>query len=127
MGFTEDSLLRHAQFIVEQVESYDQYGDSDEQLLLVTPCMRALIKLAGVTLGKRRAERRAVRGKERKKDSKQSMVQHTYIIHNVYTYVAVASVELLCMTSPRLACFNPLTAGFAPVQMWEEPLYACLS
>ena len=36
-----------------QVESYDRYGDPDEDELLVAPCMRALIKLAGVTLGKR--------------------------------------------------------------------------
>lgn len=51
--FTEDSLLRHAQFVVEQVESYDEAGDSDEPPVLITPCMRDLIKLAGVTLGKR--------------------------------------------------------------------------
>ncbi|XP_053320799.1 DNA (cytosine-5)-methyltransferase 1 isoform X2 [Spea bombifrons] len=56
--FTEDSLLRHAQFVVEQVESYDEAGDSDEQPIIITPCMRDLIKLAGVTLGKRRAARR---------------------------------------------------------------------
>uniref|UniRef100_F7GG75 DNA (cytosine-5)-methyltransferase n=1 Tax=Monodelphis domestica TaxID=13616 RepID=F7GG75_MONDO len=56
--FTEDSLLRHAQFVVEQVESYDEAGDSDEQPVIITPCMRDLIKLAGVTLGKRRAARR---------------------------------------------------------------------
>lgn len=74
VSFTEDSLLRHAQFVVEQVESYDQHGDPDEQQLLVTPCMRALIRLAGVTLGKRRAERRAVRGPKEKKTPRQSMV-----------------------------------------------------
>ena len=51
--FTEDTLLRHAQFVVEQVESYDEAGDQDEQPIIVTPCMRDLIKLAGVTLGKR--------------------------------------------------------------------------
>uniref|UniRef100_A0A8C3MB80 DNA (cytosine-5)-methyltransferase n=1 Tax=Geospiza parvula TaxID=87175 RepID=A0A8C3MB80_GEOPR len=45
--FTEDSLLRHAQFVVEQVESYDEAGDSDEPPVLITPCMRDLIKLAG--------------------------------------------------------------------------------
>lgn len=73
-GFTEDNLLRHAQFVVEQVESYDQFGDSDEELLLVTPCMRALIKLAGVTLGKRRAARKAARKDREKKRPKQSMV-----------------------------------------------------
>ena len=39
---------------VLQVESYDRFGDPDEDdELLVAPCMRALIKLAGVTLGKR--------------------------------------------------------------------------
>ena len=52
-SFTEDTLLRHAQFVVEQVESYDEAGDQDEQPIIVTPCMRDLIKLAGVTLGKR--------------------------------------------------------------------------
>ena len=36
-----------------QAESYDQYGDPDEDLLLTSPCMRDLISLAGVTLGKR--------------------------------------------------------------------------
>ena len=78
VGFTEDNLLRHAQFIVEQVESYDQFGDSDEDLLLVTPCMRALIKLAGVTLGKRRAARKSARGDKDKKKTKQSMVSVNY-------------------------------------------------
>lgn len=38
-----------------QVESYDEAADDDESLLVTTPCMRALIKLAGVTLGKRSA------------------------------------------------------------------------
>lgn len=56
--FTEDTLLRHAQFVVEQVESYDEAGDSDEERIIVTPCMRDLIKLAGVTLGKRYGWRR---------------------------------------------------------------------
>ena len=56
-----------------QVESYDQYGDSDEEFLLVTPAMRALIKLAGVTLGKRRAARRGAR-EERKPKKKHTMV-----------------------------------------------------
>uniref|UniRef100_A0A665UGH7 DNA (cytosine-5)-methyltransferase n=1 Tax=Echeneis naucrates TaxID=173247 RepID=A0A665UGH7_ECHNA len=70
--FTEDTLLRHAQFVVEQVESYDEAGDSDEQPIIVTPCMRDLIKLAGVTLGKRRAARRqAIRHPTKiEKDSK---------------------------------------------------------
>lgn len=35
------------------MESYDEAADDDESLLITTPCMRDLIKLAGVTLGKR--------------------------------------------------------------------------
>ena len=35
------------------MESYDEAADEDESLLVTTACMRALIKLAGVTLGKR--------------------------------------------------------------------------
>ena len=35
------------------MESYDQAADDDELPLLVSACMRDLIKLAGVTLGKR--------------------------------------------------------------------------
>lgn len=57
-------------------ESYDQSGDADEELLLVTPCMRALIKLAGVTLGKCRAASKSARAEKRKKSSKQSPVSH---------------------------------------------------
>ena len=38
---------------IPQAESYDQFGDPDEDLLLVSPCMKDLISLAGVTLGKR--------------------------------------------------------------------------
>ena len=40
-----------------QVESYDQQGGSDEDLVLATPAMRPLIKLAGVTLEKWSAQK----------------------------------------------------------------------
>ncbi len=80
VGFTEDTLLHHAQFVVEQVESYDQFGDADEVPLLVTPCMRPLIDRVGVTLGKRRAARRSATADRKKKSSKQSMVRQSVII-----------------------------------------------
>lgn len=50
---TEDSLLRHAQFICDQVQSFDAAADMSEIQLITTPCMRAIVKLAGVTFGKR--------------------------------------------------------------------------
>lgn len=36
-----------------QVQSFDEGADDDEELIITTSCMRALMKLAGVTLGKR--------------------------------------------------------------------------
>jgi DNA (cytosine-5)-methyltransferase 1 len=67
-----------------QCESYDQYGDPDEDLLLVSPCMRALIKLAGVTLGRRRsaARKREVKVKERK--PKHTMATTTPLVRKVF-------------------------------------------
>lgn len=59
--FTEDALLRNAQFVVDQVQSFDVGGDDDEAVLVATPCMRSLVHLAGVTLGQRRAMRRGRR------------------------------------------------------------------
>lgn len=56
--FTEDSLLRHAQFICDQVLSFDNSADPEDTLLITSPCMRALANLAGVTLGKRITFRR---------------------------------------------------------------------
>lgn len=82
--FNEDTLLRHAQFLTEQIESYDRAADDDESLLIVVPCVRDLIKLAGVTLGKRRAQRRSVKpskGKESKtKPSDISMATVTPLV-----------------------------------------------
>ncbi|CAK9821528.1 DNA (cytosine-5)-methyltransferase PliMCI [Anthophora retusa] len=59
--FTEDSLLRHAQFVCDQVLSFDDSAGSEDILLITNPCMRALANLAGVTLGKRAAFRRTQR------------------------------------------------------------------
>lgn len=36
-----------------QIENFDSAGEEDELPLLITPCMRDLINLSGVVLGKR--------------------------------------------------------------------------
>uniref|UniRef100_A0A8D2KUZ8 DNA (cytosine-5)-methyltransferase n=1 Tax=Varanus komodoensis TaxID=61221 RepID=A0A8D2KUZ8_VARKO len=83
--FTEDSLLRHAQFVVEQVESYDEAGDSDEPPVLITPCMRDLIKLAGVTLGKRRqAIRHPTKIDKEKGPTKATTTKLVYLIFDTF-------------------------------------------
>lgn len=56
--FDEDTLMRNAQFIIDQVSNMDaavqrdSKGD-DEELLITTPAMRSIIRLTGATLGKR--------------------------------------------------------------------------
>lgn len=92
--FTEDSLLRHAQFVVEQVESYDEAGDSDEQPIFLTPCMRDLIKLAGITLGKRRAERRqTIRHSAKEKDKVPTKATTTKMVYQIFDTFFAEQIE----------------------------------
>lgn len=65
--FTEDALLRNAQFVVDQVQSFDVSADDDEVPLITTPCLRSLVHLAGATIGQRRAMRRGRRDAAPKK------------------------------------------------------------
>eukprot|EP00069_Balaena_mysticetus_P002684 bmy_16084T0 len=67
---TVSPLQFTAQFVVEQVENYDETGDSDKQPIFLTHYMRDLIKLAGVILGKRQAERCQTIGHSAKKRTK---------------------------------------------------------
>lgn len=92
--FTEDSLLRHAQFVVGQVESYDDAKDSDEQPIFLTPCMRDLIKLAGVTLGQRRAERRqTIRHSAKEKDKGPTKATTTKLVYQIFDTFFAEQIE----------------------------------
>lgn len=50
---TEELLIRHAHFICDQVLSIDANASDEEGLLITAPCMRALVKMAGVSFQKR--------------------------------------------------------------------------
>ncbi|KAG8228423.1 DNA (cytosine-5)-methyltransferase 1-like [Ladona fulva] len=52
-SLTEEGLLEHAQFVCEQVRSFDEADSTDLDRLLMMPCMQTLIKLGGVRFGKR--------------------------------------------------------------------------
>ncbi|KAH7979028.1 hypothetical protein HPB49_007864 [Dermacentor silvarum] len=81
--FTEDALLRNAQFVIDQVQSFDVTGDDDEAHLIVTPCLRSLVNLAGVTLGQRRAMRRG-RRKALPKKSVCTLATTTPLVRDVF-------------------------------------------
>lgn len=57
--FDEDTLMRNAQFLIDQVTNMDtaakkdSSADDDDQLLITTPAMRTIIRLSGATLGKK--------------------------------------------------------------------------
>ena len=60
--FTEDILLHHAQFICDQILSFDESATEEDPLLITKPCIRALIDLAGITFKKGKTVRK---GKKR--------------------------------------------------------------
>ncbi|XP_076670133.1 DNA methyltransferase 1a [Andrena cerasifolii] len=82
--FTEDSLLRHAQFICDQVLSFDESAESEDSLLITNPCMRALANLAGVTLGKRAALRRTQRRDQKVKKPTWTKATTTQLVSNMF-------------------------------------------
>lgn len=83
MKFTEDTLLRHAQFICDQVLSFDNCAGADDTLLITAPCMRSLMKLSGVTLGKKSAIR-PVKRQQKIKMPAWSMATTTKLVSNMF-------------------------------------------
>ncbi|OXU20811.1 hypothetical protein TSAR_006495 [Trichomalopsis sarcophagae] len=66
--FTEDILLHHAQFICDQIVSFDESATTDDPLLITTPCMRALIDLAGITFNKGKTVRKGKKRNSRRQE-----------------------------------------------------------
>lgn len=83
-ALSEESLLRHAQFICDQVTNFVTSDEDDDTMLITTPCMRSLIKLAGVTFGKRKAIRNKERKPLKKKALKWSKATTTNLVQEVF-------------------------------------------
>ncbi|KZC09572.1 PREDICTED: DNA (cytosine-5)-methyltransferase PliMCI-like [Dufourea novaeangliae] len=82
--FTEDSLLRYAQFVCDQVISFDASARPEDPLLITSSCMRALITLAGVTLNKRIALRRTQPRDQKNKKSVWTKATTTKLVNNMF-------------------------------------------
>ncbi|PBC25685.1 DNA (cytosine-5)-methyltransferase PliMCI [Apis cerana cerana] len=82
--FTEDSLLRYAQFICDQVISFDASAGPEDPLLITSPCMRALVTLAGVTLNKRIALRRTQPRDQKNKKTTWTKATTTKLVNNMF-------------------------------------------
>jgi DNA (cytosine-5)-methyltransferase 1 len=84
-SFTEDMLLAHAQFVVEQVESYDVTADEDEDRYLARRCLKDLIKRSGALTGKRKSQgRRKMSETVTKKQPKHSMATTTPLVRTIF-------------------------------------------
>lgn len=82
--FTEDSLLRYAQFICDQVISFDASARPEDPLLITSPCMRALITLSGVTLNRRIALRRTQARDQKNKKITWTKATTTKLVNNMF-------------------------------------------
>ncbi|KAM9087807.1 LOW QUALITY PROTEIN: all-trans-retinol dehydrogenase [NAD(+)] ADH4-like [Megaptera novaeangliae] len=84
-----------AQFVVEQVENYDETGDRDKQPIFLTHYMRDLIKLAGVILGKRQAERcQTIGHSAKKKDKGPTKATTTKLLYQIFDTFSAEQIEM---------------------------------
>ncbi|PBC27578.1 DNA (cytosine-5)-methyltransferase PliMCI [Apis cerana cerana] len=106
--FTEDSLLRHAQFICDQVLSFDNSADPEDTLLITSPCMRALANLAGVTLGKRITFRRTQLREQKVRKPAWTKATTTKLVsdmfENIFTDQLIKHDDKITMGPKRQRC-----------------------
>ncbi|XP_017883668.1 DNA (cytosine-5)-methyltransferase PliMCI-like [Ceratina calcarata] len=86
--FTEESLLTHAQFICDRVLSFDADAEEEDTLFITTPCMRSLVDLAGVTLGRKNALRE-IRARRSQRNNQQTWTKATTtrLVNDVFEHV----------------------------------------
>ena len=78
----DETMLKHADFVVNQVYSYEDAGDDDEPPLIASPCMKAVIKLAGIKLTERR--KLVVKKNVQKKQPTFMMATTTKLVRDVF-------------------------------------------
>ncbi|KAF5294330.1 hypothetical protein FQR65_LT10783 [Abscondita terminalis] len=90
---TEDTLLRHAQFICHQVTSFDSTANGDEELLITAPCMRTLVKMSGVTFHARKKMRKIQNKGIKKKSMTWSKATTTNLVQEVFETFFVDQID----------------------------------
>ncbi|XP_055925172.1 DNA (cytosine-5)-methyltransferase PliMCI-like isoform X3 [Argiope bruennichi] len=91
--FSEDTLLRHAQFIVDQVQSFDSAADENDTILITSPCMRALISLSGVTLGGKRSSKIMRSRLTKVKKTVHSLATTTPLVRSIFENMFFGQLE----------------------------------
>nr|CAD7417915.1 unnamed protein product [Timema poppensis] len=84
---TEDNLLRHVQFVCDQVTRFDSLAEPEDTLLITSPCMRALVILAGVDFNTRQKLRRTARkvyNTRKTAENRWSGSTMTFLVQNMF-------------------------------------------
>ncbi|KAK6625433.1 hypothetical protein RUM43_005731 [Polyplax serrata] len=88
--FDEDTLMRNAQFLIDQVSNMDaatkssSSADEDDRLLITTPAMRSIIRLSGVTPSKRFARKMGKVTKKKQEKPKWTKATTTCLVAEVF-------------------------------------------
>ncbi|XP_018573692.1 DNA (cytosine-5)-methyltransferase 1 [Anoplophora glabripennis] len=90
----EDTLLQNAQFICNQVVNYDALSTDDEKPLISLPCMRSLVKMAGVTFQKGKKMRKAEnKGLKIKKGPIWTKAVTTNLVRDVFEHFFLDQID----------------------------------
>jgi hypothetical protein len=49
-SFTQEDIFRHADFLIEQIRTFEEEADEDEPSILQAPCIKHIIKYSGVSV-----------------------------------------------------------------------------
>ncbi|XP_054724016.1 DNA (cytosine-5)-methyltransferase PliMCI-like [Uloborus diversus] len=56
-AYSEETLLQYAEFVVDQIQSYDSAAETIDTILITAPCIRTLISLVGIKIGAQKKNR----------------------------------------------------------------------
>ena len=98
---TEDSLYRFAEFICDRLYDFDQAGAEEEPQLILSPCMRSLIKLSGTTVGRHRATRKAEKRETKVMKAGLTKATTTPLVNHVFMSLFNDQLDQGTISAPR--------------------------
>ncbi|KYB29654.1 DNA (cytosine-5)-methyltransferase PliMCI [Tribolium castaneum] len=98
---TEEFLLQNAQFVCDQIHSFDlDAGDNNDMPLLTMPCVRTLASLAGVSFRKRQLMRNLL-GNQRRTKLQLSKATATPLVRQLFEQLFPNQIQTENCQSPK--------------------------
>ena len=108
---TEESLIRYAEFICDRVYDFDQARAEDDPQLILSPCMRTLIKLSGTTVGRHRATRKAEKREPKFKKSGWTKATTTSRVMHVFKSLFNDQLDQGCNNNGAISAPRRIKCG----------------